>query len=255
MSIRKALYTTLFGLFICAKFNVLMAVICTHQELEGYYKDKNSVLVASPGRSGSTVLFDSLRKCCPKGYTILKTHLLVPKKSYSGKIIFIYSDPDKAAESALHMCANDAKWGKLHFEHVESSDISWLEDIGSTTCQTIDNNLLAYDALGCTKQLFYWLHAKTMPCELNQAQILAIKYENLWDETAQKAISTFLGFSAFKLAAKKTRGEWMSLSNIEIACKEYHNKGSVNEPRYSAYASARLLWENAPPFQFLLIKD
>ncbi len=214
-----------------------------------------NVIVASPGRSGSTVLFNSLKKKCPRGYKVLKTHCLVPKKSYSGKIIYVYSDPDKAAESVLHKCINDEPWGESHFTHVESSDISWLQDIGATTRQTIENNLLAYDALGCTKQLFYWLHGKTKPCEFNQAQILAIKYENLWDETTQEAIRTFLGLDGFKLPEKKNRGQWESLTEFEISAKTYHNKGTIDEPRYPAYASARALWENAPPLQYLLIKD
>lgn len=226
--------------------------IPSKNELKRHYNQQNAVLIASTGRSGSTMLATMVLKYAP-GNQILKTHLL-PDSNFKGKILFIFSNPDKAAESALHIMLHDGGFGELHFRNVETSDISWLRNIGNTTKQTVENNLLAYDALGCCAHLEAWLCERTLPCDLASAQILALKLENLWENESVEAIKDFLGIPDFRLPAEKTRGySGNKLLPNESAMRKRYNLGTEAEPRYEAYIPARVLWEQAPAFQFLKI--
>jgi hypothetical protein len=229
--------------------------IPAQEDLIPYYDVANSVLIASTGRSGSTILLDEVFKCAPKDWILLKTHILPPKKSYRGKIIFIFSNPDKAAESALHITIDDCwSWfGQLHFNHLESSDKDWLNMIGGEVIfQTEQHNLLAYDALGSTQQLACWLYCRTLPCDRKHAQILAVKYENLWEPATLQAIRDFLSFDDFALPPYIARGAKLEqLSVKERWFRTLYNLGTEEEPRYEAYDEARWFWKNAPPFQFL----
>lgn len=220
-------------------------------QLEPYYGNEQVVLIASPGRSGSTMLTDVIKKYAE--YTVLKTHLLPPDSQYIGKILFIFSDPDKAAESVLHRVLISPSNGATHFSHVETADQKWFNQIGRNGHnQTEKHNLLAYDAMGCAKQLREWLHKSVTPCHLDEAQILAIKFEDLWDPETVQMIKEFLKLKAFKLPSKRERGcDYEELSSKEIAFKSLYNKGTNEEPKYRAYDRARKLWREAPSFQFL----
>jgi len=214
------------------------------------------ILIASPGRSGSTMLTDVAKKCRTH-QKILKTHLLPPSSQFVGKILFIFSNPDQAAESALHRVLNSPSNGKTHFLNVESSDYRWFKKIGeNANNQTETNNLLGYDALGCVKQLEEWLHNKTQPCDLQSAQILAIKFEHLWEPETAQAIKEFLQISSFKLPPRLERGyDAKALSSKELAFRKVYNLGTDEQPYYRAYDKARELWEQAPPFQFLNLRS
>ena len=210
------------------------------------------IMVSSSGRSGSTMLQTAL-SAAKSGHPILKSHLLPPDSSFKGKILYIFSNPDLAAESALHLTSESAPFGLFHFIHNEAADRQWLFDIKDSTQQTDEKNLLAYDALGCADQLDSWLHSKTTPCKKEHAQILAIKYENLWE--SKQAIEEFLGFK-FTLPRKKQRGYGLK----QISPKEQHlrdkfNIGTAENPRYEAYDKARELWQQAPTLQYFQIKD
>lgn len=220
------------------------------ENLENYYYRKDVVMVASPGRSGSTLLSELL--CIYAiNYKVLKTHILPPNRKFIGKIIFIFSNPDKAAESILHIILNNVLFGALHFYHLQSSDKEWLKKIGETSNQNIENNLLAYDALGCEQQLAEWLY-QTVPCDVKEAQILAIKYEFLWDPSVIIAIKNFLNLDIFELPPQKVRGyELSSLCPNEILFRKIYNLGTDDSPKYKAYDKARILWEAAPPFRYL----
>lgn len=225
------------------------------KHLEHYSNHSDAVVIASPGRSGSTLLTDVIYQS-EAIQTVIKTHLLPPKHTFKGKILFIFSNPDLSAESALHMTISDPLFGILHFRHVETSDPTWLARLGNTTRQTLQDNLLAYDALGTYDQLNQWLYVQTKPALESQAQILAIKYENLWDSKTQKAIKSFLNLKTLVMPLKKMRGyDKNSISPIELLFREKYNLGSNENPKYAAYTEARVLWETAPPFQFLKIID
>lgn len=251
------LYGSQDGLFMTKKelrrfYHKEKDFIANHKQLESYYGYKNILLIASPGRSGSTLLTDVVKKYASK-YKILKTHLLPPDSRFKGKILFIYSNPDKAAESACHLIMYSRSGGATHFYHVETSDQEWFNQIGRDgKNQNERYNLLAYDALGCGKQLEEWFYRKTQSCNLEQAQILAIKYENLWDRETCEAISEFLKVKAVELPPKKERGcNLEELSSKEKTFRELYNMGTDEGPIYHAYDVARKLWEQAPPFQFL----
>ncbi len=240
----------MFVCFIVIPISIHASFIVDGDQLQKFYARSDIIMVASPGRSGSSMLTHKLHEYAID-YEILKTHILPPNKQFQGKIIFIFSNPDQAAESALHMTINNAGWGKSHFYHVESSDKKWLEKIGSTTEQTITDNLLSYDALGCHIQLVEWLY-NTKPSNPENAQILAIKFENLWDKDSIQAIKDFLKIDNFKLSPKKVRGyDTESLKPREITFRNAYNLGTEKEPIYEAYDNARDLWRAAPAIQYL----
>lgn len=202
-------------------------------------------MVCSPGRSGSTLLADVLDKSKPSKH-ILKSHLLPPKREWKGKIIFIYSDPDKAAESICHVSLEESTWD-WHFKHVETSDINWLQKIGSIVSQTVEDNLLAYDALGTDKQLWQWLVKGVEKCAFLECTVLAVKYEHLWDAEVIKKIKQFCNLSYFPLPERKERGYgFQSLSEFEKQIRTIYNLGTEKEPRYAAYDNARAIWKRAP---------
>jgi hypothetical protein len=227
--------------------------IAEPDDLKPFYGRTDILMLASPGRSGST-LMSSLLDQYASNYTVIKTHILPPDKRYKGKIIFIYSNPDKAAESVLHLTINSALFGSNHFKHLQSSDKKWLEKIGNTSNQTYEDNLLSYDALGCHKQLMYWLFL-TIPATKQDAQILAIKYENLWDIKTINKIKKFINSNKFEMPPKRERGyKDEELDKREIEFKNLYNLGSGDNPCYAAYNRARFLWKLAPKTQYLKLK-
>ena len=224
-----------------------------HQALDKYYDREVVILIASSGRSGSTLLCSAVRACAP-GCTVVKTHLLPPSRPFKGKVLFIFSNPDLAAESALHRSMGDRVFGFEHFQHVETADFSWLQEIGDSTQQTLIHNLLCYDALGYTEQLRQWLHTK-QPTGPKYAQILAIKYEHLWDKATIDAIRRFLDLKIFRLPPQQLRGcSLEEMSELEASIRLHYNLGSLENPRYAAYDEARELWKNALPFQYFRLR-
>ena len=194
-----------------------------HQALDKYYDREDVILIASSGRSGSTLLCSAVRACAP-GCT------------------------------ALHRSMGDRVFGFEHFQHVETADFSWLQEIGDSTQQTLIHNLLCYDALGYTEQLRQWLHTK-QPTGPKYAQILAIKYEHLWDKATIDAIRRFLDLKIFRLPPQQLRGcSLEEMSELEASIRLHYNLGSLENPRYAAYDEARELWKNALPFQYFRLR-
>lgn len=228
-------------------------VIRTREGLKYCCKKPQLVMVASTGRSGSTMITQQLDQYLGHG-RVLKTHILPPDRScFKGKILFIFSNPDKAAESVLYQILHQERFWEEHFVHIETADRKWQKKIGLPQNQTEENNLLSYDALGIYEHLKVWLHAKTSPTTAEKGQILAIKYENLWEKETIIAIRDFLNIPNFKIPKWEERGH-TDLFPDEIAFKQRHNLGTEEDPRYPAYDEARKLWEEAPPFQYLNIR-
>lgn len=249
---RKYTIFIFLSLFVLLTLSAEEGFISTHDQLQLYSGLSNTVMIASPGRSASTMLTEVMKKYATH-YRVLKTHLLPPSPSYTGKILFIFSNPDKAAESALHRVLISPSHGRTHFSHVETADQNWFKKIGrNASHQTEEYNLLAYDALGYAKQLEMWLDSRVRPCPIGDAQILAIKFEHLWDAKTIKAIKKFLKLQAFELPPKIERGcNFDELLPQEIIYRSIYNEGTDDEPRYLAYDKARSLWENAPPYRAL----
>lgn len=174
-----------------------------------------------------------------------------PDRNFKGKILFIFSNPDRLAESSLHLSLENQWFGTHHFIHMATADREWLHRLGDSTKQNKYNNLLSYDALGCNEHLQSWLQTKTIPCSMEEAQILGVKYENLWE--SESDISKFLGFD-IQLPPKYQRGyQETQLSPLEQEIREKYNLGTMKEPRYAAYDEARNLWENAPSLRYLTL--
>ena len=221
------------------------------KELEPYSSNENVIVIASSGRSGSTFLTEVIEEKAPQK-VVLKMHRLPPKGPFAGKIIFIFSNPDKAAESAFHRSLNDPLFGVEHFIHLEGADKAWIQKLHSSAYQTVEHNLLAYDALGIEQHLKQWLTLEKAG-SLAQANVLAVKYEHLWDENTKEALAEFLGVKKLSLPQKRKRGQY-TLSPKERRIRSFYNVGTGDDPRYEAYEKARALWEEALPFQPLVLK-
>ncbi len=229
--------------------------IANREQLKKYCGREDVVLLASTGRSGSTMMTSQLKRYIPTN-NVLKTHLLPPENQcFKGKIIFIFSNPDKATESALYMMLHKRLFAERHFNHVEKADRDWFNHLGGAHQQTIDNNLLNYDALRITEHLNSWLHADVKLASIQNANILAIKFERLWDKETVQAIREFLNIPSFSLPPRKKRGHYDHLFPNEAAFRKEHNLGTATKPLYEAYNEARELWEKAPSFQFLKLKN
>lgn len=231
--------------------NCFARFIAFDNEWEAYMNDPQVVVIASPGRSGSTLLKRAVVKYS-KDSVVLKTHLMVPK-NIKGKILYIYSNPDLATESALHKLFSDPAWGEHHFSNLFTADTNWVHELGGSYLnQTLENNLLCYDALGLEAHLRTWLLDSVTPVSLQKAQILAIKYEHLWDDDTVHQIMKFLDLKLFYLPPQKARGYSKDeLDPLELNIKNYYNIGTFKKPRYSAYNQAREIWKDAPPYQYL----
>ncbi|MFI5342919.1 MAG: hypothetical protein ACHQUC_01735 [Chlamydiales bacterium] len=247
----KILITTC--LLLVFSFSGYALFIEKRENLQPYYNNSTVVMIASSGRSGSTMLTQQMRKYISSD-KVLKTHLLPPEARFQGKILFIYSDPNRATESALYMMLHHENFGPAHFRNLETADRKWFRRIGGSRGQTIDDNLLSYDAFGVYEHLKGWLYTRTEPTDPENAQILAIKYENLWDDATVSAIRSFLKIDNFQLPLQKPRGhDKEKLYSKEIRFRKMYNLGTEKNPRYAAYDDATILWEQAPPFQYLKI--
>lgn len=226
--------------------------IPTRDKLKHYCDKSNVVMIASTGRSGSTMLTEQCKKYLIN-QRVTKTHLLPPKQ-FRGKIIFVFSNPDLAAESALFMTLHREEFGRRHFTFVETADRAWLKKLGGAQNQTEQENLLSYDALNINEHLQAWLFTQVQPGSKEDAQILAIKYEHLWE--CLPIIRDFLDCPKFKLPRQRPRGrDEDELYVKERKIRRTYNLGTEDNPRYSAYDDARVLWEQAPPYQYLKLPE
>ncbi len=221
-------------------------------DLAQYQNAPKAIAITSPGRSGSTLLFNAVIDSANPKESVIKTHLL--PFSWRGKILFIFSNPDLAAESTQHILLKNSPFMYKHFLHVEGSDILWFLKSGRKSQQTVDNSLLTYDALNITNQLRCWLHTKVIPSPQSEATILAIKFENLWDDDVVEDIRLFLNHPHFTLPPQKSRGITLKdLKEKERNIRLKNNIGTPEHPIYPAYDRAREIWQEAAPLTYLKI--
>jgi len=191
------------------------------QKLSGFFRRKYPrVVVASTGRSGSTMLFDAIaasmgRGCLGglydkkiinttvdkvlKGFVlrlnslsnspcmVCKTHDIAPGQEDvlpGVKYIFIYGDPLDSALSVKSMVAkNGESWFYQHLYHLRGEGA--LEDL-------FEKDVLNYEG-----QIKSWL-------AMRSGSVLCIDYDDLWDE--RDKLSDFLGFEVI-LPEKRERVE------------------------------------------------
>lgn len=209
------------------------------------------IMCASIGRSGSTMLTKSIKNNFPDR-KILKTHIL-PPQNFAGKIIFIFSNPYHSIESVMNQF-RDSNFTYNHIRNLESSSLDWHLPNNQYYNNLIIENLFKVDLLGLEKQLKDWVYNLEEANE-NEAKVMAIKYEKLWDDQTQKMIAKFLNVDEFKLPVQKSRGIFKNkLSKKEKRLLQQYNIGSVDNPYYEAYEVAYDLWKNAPDYSFHSLK-
>jgi hypothetical protein len=212
----------------------------------------SDLICASSGRSGSTMFTKFLVSKFPTS-RVFKMHLLPPEK-FSGKIIFLYSNPHKAAESALHQFYLDKNFSYLHVRHMESSLKEWHLELDDESNDKLLENILKLDLIGYGEQIKQWVY-ELENSDVTNAKVMAIKYENLWDEETLVNLANFLGIESVNLPEWKQRGDFHhELSFKERSLINTYNLGTTDHPKYQAYDFAYNLWESAPPFSFHTLK-
>lgn len=170
---------------------------------KGLSKFDYPIIVNSYGRSGSTVLTESiidssievnnpnlenlvfrsisqeawdLNSANLKNGIVYKTHDY-PPSSYSNenlKMLYTFADPVDVVLSLLRLFDEKGEeWIKLHYEHL---GVSYTDTF---------NQIISEDQLNLEKHLNKWLNEKRIP-------IAFIRYESMWNH--QDDISDFLGF-------------------------------------------------------------
>lgn len=193
-----------------------------------YGQIKKPIVIASTGRSGSTMLYESVvnsyiksrygKLCANKvlykylkkaagGYAdrvkdlikikqpIIKTHSLFREEYIdSAKYIFVFGDPFESAKSVENIVTNkDKVWFEEHVYHLESS--GYIEDIYKS------------DVLNYNEQIESWASKK-------RSSILVLSYDDIWKNMDD--VSKHIGFSV-EIPKKKTRKK---KKNVEIYNEE-----------------------------------
>ncbi|MBY6059429.1 hypothetical protein [Leisingera daeponensis] len=171
----------------------------------------HSVVVASPGRSGSTVLYDTLTESFDrhprwlranawnlesaefrKGL-IYKTHSPAKPLPLGVRSLYVYRTPAEIVHSTLKMIDTvGPAWGKSHCEHL-------LPHKAPIQVDRLRSGLQTSDLLDIHGNLKTWLECSN--------SVLFLKYEAMWDH--QEKISDFVGFPVElpQYRASKTVGE------------------------------------------------
>lgn len=157
----------------------------------------DSIVVASLGRSGSTVLYRALVRKMRQGTyrdtldmkeyesgTVYKTHDLAPSKLPKNVgVIFTYTHPHDIVRSVLNREQDKGtRWVRKHFEHLKADFSNY-------------KRILEFDALNLEQNFESWYKSHDYP-------VMCIKYEAMWDNI--KAIRKFTGLNV-ELPAFKPR--------------------------------------------------
>ncbi len=188
------------------------------REIKGlFYKKKSSIIVAGLGRSGTTLVYNSLLynhyfKPTPfttnlnslmdydsKGF-VYKTHDLPPKElNDSFKLIYLFGNPMNTVLST-HRRINE--WGRLHHKHLHSNLFKDNDDI------------LYKDILMLNEHFDKWYRKQKF-------SFVSIKYEMLYTEDTQNALSDYLGFKIKLFPQKKRNTDWKTHPMGDIVYNTY----------------------------------
>ncbi len=223
--------------------------VSSYKEYESICNDTNVIVVGSVGHSGSTMLYEAVVESC-EDRPVIKTHCLPPPKDrFQGKIIYIYSDPHKSIESLIHKATGTLK---AHMRNMQTGDKELSDELSQGFYDDkemiLKQRLLQQDLYGYFVHLDCWLRRLPI-CDPEQANVLAIKYENLWEEESIKAIRFFLQDDSFQLPFYRPRGDY-ELTAVEINARNAMNLGSKEHPRYKAYDDAWNIWNTTPSIQW-----
>jgi len=214
-------------------------------------KNENAIVVASCGRSGSTMLTESLAlssieygvgyiekkmadavtkwdwdlktENLERGY-IHKTHDYPPKsiEIEGAKFIYVYADPYEVVYSTIRKFREEGQeWIREHAKHMKS-EICSVEEI------------MKADALGLENNFDAWRN-------ISSKNVMILNYENIWNRRGE--ISEFVGYDV-KIPKKKERRSSKSIVSekeqkmIKKVYKSMHVKVE-NEKKMEEYAGER----------------
>ncbi|MBE0413461.1 hypothetical protein [Yoonia sp.] len=191
------------------------------------FRPASCIVVASMGRSGSTLCYTTLsrpssrwRRKKGRGFypslgeaplkpgTIIKTHDYpdsLSDKSGQAKVLFVFGSTYEASLS-VYACREKYgdEWISSHFDHCKS--IAQFDDI------------FDFDALGMSQQVRAWAVEDKVP-------VLCVRYDSLWQNASE--ISDFTGHR-FNLPARTLREEKHIPAELkENAAKTYEKFDKV----------------------------
>lgn len=185
--------------------------------------DLPSVVVASPGRSGSTVIFEALvagmakkrfglshrylkglvrcdawrlSSCILRAGYVYKTHDLPSKNLWlsNTKTVFVFGDVVDTVTSVISCQERFGReWVEEHLKHLNAS--GEMSDI------------LDKDILRISEQLGFWFEADNL-------DLMLVHYEAIWEPGFNETLSKFVGFKA-ELPEFRGRSEKAELSDLE----------------------------------------
>lgn len=214
-------------------------------------KNENAIVVASCGRSGSTMLTESLAlssieygvgyiekkmadavtkwdwdlktENLERGY-IHKTHDYPPKsiEIEGAKFIYVYADPYEVVYSTIRKSREEGQeWIREHAKHMKS-EICSVEEI------------IKADALGLENNFDAWRN-------ISSKNVMILNYENIWNRRGE--ISEFVGYDVEIPKKKERRSSKCIVSEkeqkmIKKVYKSMHVKVE-NEKKTGEYAGER----------------
>ena len=194
-------------------------------------KSESAIIVASCGRSGSTMLtkalaFSSLyrifqmgpdifqnalikqawrlEKVCFQPGFIYKTHDHPPSKIRSHKYVYVYSSPCRVIPSLVKKAHEEGKiWLKNHAKHLKGS------------FDSIDR-MIDGDSLRIKENIEKWLHVAR-----ETKNVMALRYEDIWSN--QDQLTEFLGFDVClpRRKSRKSSMEVLSRDQLEKMIRKF----------------------------------
>lgn len=147
------------------------------------------LIVAGLGRCGTSLVFDTIRKSVRNPYCfarrldaidltgnpVIKTHDYPPEGGLppGTRAIFMYGN---ITDTIISTTTQINRWGSMHFDHLRSP-----YDFAGYT------ELYSADLLALEDMFAAWYRPQAFP-------LLCLRYETLYSEASQTALSDFLGY-------------------------------------------------------------
>jgi len=189
----------------------------------------HSILVASPGRSGSTVLYQSLAKATskPPSWTratawdlrrswclpgmVYKTHAAAVDLPKRMRVIYVYREASKIVSSTSKMVReNGEAWASAHARHLLGQRAKSRSDWSAALLDELPTS----DILDIAGNLRSWSNTKG---------VLLVKYDYMWE--LEEKIEDFLG--------------------TKVQLPEY--RASDTKGHVVGYADYQTLYDDLPP--------
>lgn len=197
------------------------------------------VVVASCGRSGSTMIFNTIAKSSIKFNGIIQSHWIkkkiwnIDQKKYKGivykthdtppsddkvsvKYLYVYDCPVKVLASTIRKAEKNERWWRNHKKHM-NSNCKEIEKLKQKDCLKIKENIIKWNKF-CS----------------NRVNAMSIKYDSIWEK--EKEIEDLIGVK-ISLPEKKQRKSSINRLDIKVTknlikmYEKVYKKTEVEKPK------------------------